>query len=404
MSVRADGRAGSEPASDVAGEMAEARSEPDAGVNASSAELLSRYEQALARVDQLHRRLRQADRTLGEPADLHVDTDVETSDSPRPREARDAPTSRTPPEALKPKAPEAPRPRTPPKAPPAGPGQRASGGAPVQRVPGPRSQEQQRRVFSPDGQTTAVRSRPLVESLPAAPPDAREASRARRWQWAGIAGASLVVVMIAVAVLLPGPRAGVTEDAAVPEAGSPAEENASRAPAGEGWVGEAPTASTEEVPAETAPEPGSDAASEEWTLVRHVNAEAGYSFSYPESWRLDESGEVTTVSSPDGRYVVSFALGPRGPLDQTYDSFVALLERSYSEVEVTSRESVTATDGDALLIAGNAVNTSGSQVVFRALLVSASPERPTIGAIAATDSAGSFDERLVDVLASVEAA
>jgi hypothetical protein len=210
--------------------------------------------------------------------------------------------------------------------------------------------------------------------------------------------------MIAVAVLLPGPRAGVTEDAAVPEAGSPAEENASRAPAGEGWVGEAPTASTEEVPAETAPEPGSDAASEEWTLVRHVNAEAGYSFSYPESWRLDESGEVTTVSSPDGRYVVSFALGPRGPLDQTYDSFVALLERSYSEVEVTSRESVTATDGDALLIAGNAVNTSGSQVVFRALLVSASPERPTIGAIAATDSAGSFDERLVDVLASVEAA
>src|SRR5918999_1983044 len=224
MSVRADGRAGSEPASDVAGEMAEARSEPDAGVNASSAELLSRYEQALARVDQLHRRLRQADRSLGEPADLHADTDVETSDSPRPREARDAPTSRTPPEALKPKAPEAPRPRTPPKAPPAGPGQRASGGAPVQRVPGPRSQEQQRRVFSPDGQTTAVRPRPLVESLPAAPPDAREASRARRWQWAGIAGASLVVVMIAVAVLLPGPRAGVTEDAAVPEAGSPAEE------------------------------------------------------------------------------------------------------------------------------------------------------------------------------------
>jgi hypothetical protein len=113
---------------------------------------------------------------------------------------------------------------------------------------------------------------------------------------------------------------------------------------------------------------------------------------------------VTTVSSPDGRYVVSFALGPRGPLEQTYDSFVALLERSYSDVGVTSRESLAATDGEALLIGGNAVNTSGARVVFRALLLAGTSERPTIGAIAATDSAGPFDERLVEVLTSVEAA
>jgi hypothetical protein len=212
-------------------------------------------------------------------------------------------------------------------------------------------------------------------------------------------GASIIVVVIAASVLLPAPRAGVAPDATASDERSPAE-GVAPLPTDGGAVGEA---TTEEEPAATSPAPTSEAGRpQEWTLVRHVNAAAGYSFSYPDSWTLDENGEVTTASSPNGHYVVSFALGPRGPLDQTYESFVALLERSYDDVGVTSRERVAATDGEALLIGGNAVNTSGARVVFRALLLAAS-SRPTIGAIAATDSAGPFDERLVEVLTSVDA-
>jgi hypothetical protein len=366
MRVRADGRAGPEPVSDVAGEIAEARTEPDAGADASAAELRSRYEQALTRVDELHRRLREADRTLGEPADLRVDTDVDLPpESPMPSAAPLAPEPTTRPEV------EAP----------------SSGGSPD--VP------------------TIVRSRPLpplvttAEPPSAAEPESGQASRTRKWEWAGVAGASLVVAVIAAFVLLPAPRAGDARDATASE-GQSSEERVASPPSGGEAVGEA---TSEGEPAAGAPAPGSEAsAPEEWPLVRHVNAAAGYSFSYPETWTLDESGEVTTVSSPDGRYVVSFALGPRGPLEQTYDSFVALLERSYSDVGVTSRESLAATDGEALLIGGNAVNTSGARVVFRALLLAGTSERPTIGAIAATDSAGPFDERLVEVLTSVEAA
>jgi hypothetical protein len=156
----------------------------------------------------------------------------------------------------------------------------------------------------------------------------------------------------------------------------------------------------EETPAPASP-PEEHAA--EPTLVRHINSAAGYSFRYPDSWTLDESGEVTTVSSANGRYIVSFALGPQGALDETYESFVGLLDRSYREVAVTSRDNVSLSSGPALLVGGQAVNSSGTHVAFRALLVQTAPQSPTIGAIAATDSAAPFDDRLTDVLTSVEA-
>jgi hypothetical protein len=172
----------------------------------------------------------------------------------------------------------------------------------------------------------------------------------------------------------------------------------------------------EERAAEETPQPASQPEEQtpEPTLVRHVNREGGYSFRYPDSWTLDETGEVTTVSSTDGRYVVSFALGPEGTLGETYESFVGLLERSYREVAVTRRDNVSLSGGSGLLVGGQAVNSSGTHVAFRAVLLptapqsvvrsgGARPESPTIGAIAATDSAASFDQRLTDVLTSVEA-
>jgi hypothetical protein len=351
MSVRTDDRSGATPAPDPAGVDTEAQAE--------RAERRNRYEQALARVEELQSRLREADPTTREPAPrahLRPDpaSDTDASDASNVADARYERTG-------------------------------------VAAMPPP----------PPPG---------AIEVASTSAPHATRAPTARRWQWAGVAGATLVVAVVAVGALRPAPRPSVARDATVSEGRAPAEQVASPPPAGA-----AEERASEETPV-PARQPGGGATGEtpdsarrpeegaaEWTLVRHVNRAADYSFRYPDSWTVDESGEVTTVSSGNGHYVVSFALGPRGPLQDTYASFVGLLERSYRDVAVTSRRSVSIANGPALLVGGQAVNSSGTRIAFRAVLAAMEAEHPTIGAIAATDSAAPFDERLTDVLTSVEA-
>lgn len=109
---------------------------------------------------------------------------------------------------------------------------------------------------------------------------------------------------------------------------------------------------------------------------------------------------MSTISSPDGRFVVSFALGPRASLPATYESFVDLLESSFGNVRVESRRTVRTASGTALAVGGRATNAAGGPVRFRALLLSP-PGRPALGAIAATRSRDPFNPRITEILKSV---
>jgi hypothetical protein len=138
-----------------------------------------------------------------------------------------------------------------------------------------------------------------------------------------------------------------------------------------------------------------------WEGRRHVNRQAGYSFVVPAAWRLVEKGEVSTISSPDGRLVVSFALGPRGPLPDTYKSFVRLMEGSYQDVQLGRHRLIEGTEGSSLLVEGTATAASGAPIRFRVLLRTTGSGGPAIGAIAATTSTGPFDARVTGLLTSV---
>jgi hypothetical protein len=205
-----------------------------------------------------------------------------------------------------------------------------------------------------------------------------------RWGWAVVAVSSLVLLVVVVSALLP-----VGRGAIVPNEESPAD-------------GGAVQPRAEVPPAEPAPQgERTREAGSPWANKRHVNERAGYSFRYPASWRLQDRGEVSTVTSPDGRIVVSFALGPLGPPGAAYESFLDLIESSYRRVQLGRRQSIATTDGSSLLVSGSATNSSGTRVRFRALLMALGEDRPAIGAIAATDSRDSLDPRLTEVLSSV---
>jgi hypothetical protein len=205
-----------------------------------------------------------------------------------------------------------------------------------------------------------------------------------RWAWVAWGVASVLAALIIVSIFVPvghnvRPEA-LSSDAASPHARIDSSEAADKVRSSGVMEREVPV---------------------RWPGERHVNAAAGYSFLHPDSWRLEENGEVSTISSPDGRFVVSFALGPEGPLPVTYESFVDLLEESYRDVRLESHEAVDSPEGPSVLVGGSATSSSGAEVRWRALLLGADSGGPAIGAIAATGSTGPFDSRLTYLLKSV---
>jgi hypothetical protein len=385
----------------------------------------NRYEDALARVEELRRRLLEASEGLG-------DGEQGTSDSssredslegaPKPatvelpgleRSADEPPTEPTLGQ------PTVERPTVPsweeePPMPEATLGQPTVERPPVQpweeEPPTAERPTLERRAVEPPTQEPSILEPrvqpPAAETTMAAPPleppvpeasaplgfgNARARSPAQfpaltsfRWGWAVVAVSSLVLLVVVVSALLP-----VGRGAIVPNEASPADRGAVQPHA-------------EVPPAEPSPQgERTTEAGSPWANELHVNERAGYSFRYPASWRLQDRGEVSTVTSPDGRIVVSFALGPLGPPGAAYESFVDLIESSYRRVQLGRRQSVATTDGSSLLVSGSATNSSGTRVRFRALLMALGEDRPAIGAIAATHSRDSLDPRLTEVLSSV---
>jgi hypothetical protein len=221
-----------------------------------------------------------------------------------------------------------------------------------------------------------------VRVEPAAAPDGGGRRLGPRVAAAAVAS-GIVIVAVAAATMLPGQRGG---------AGARARGDTAAVPVTRG----------DEALARDDVAAGPSGSQQDWRVARHVNRTAGYSFSYPQTWSLSDRGEVSTVSSPDGRYVVSFALGPREDLPVTYESFVALLERTYRNVHLTHHRTADLSAGPSVLVAGRATNTAGGSVHFRALLLASGSGRPAIGGIAATEGAGRLDGRFTDLLTSVK--
>ncbi|CAN5572427.1 hypothetical protein BH24ACT26_BH24ACT26_11210 [soil metagenome] len=131
---------------------------------------------------------------------------------------------------------------------------------------------------------------------------------------------------------------------------------------------------------------------------RHVNGIGGYRFLHPPGWAVERDGELSTVRSPNGHLVVSFALGPVG-LPTSYDGFASLIVDSYRDVRIAGIETAYVGGRNSLSIRGSAVDGRGRPVSFKALLVDRG-DRRSLGAFAATDT-GEFDRRLDAVLASL---
>jgi hypothetical protein len=93
-----------------------------------------------------------------------------------------------------------------------------------------------------------------------------------------------------------------------------------------------------------------------------VDRSGGYSFRYPAGWELQTEGAVSKVSSPDRRMVVSVGPGPNDSLRQTSDVFVALVERQYESVNLSSGGRVSLGGSPALLTSGTGINDRGSEI------------------------------------------
>ena len=367
----------------------------------------NRYEDALARVEELRRRLREASEGLGDDEQGASDgSSWEDSLERPPKPAtlelpgleRPAEESPTPEPTLG--QPTVERPTVPPweEEPPTAEPPTLERPAVEPSTRDPSILEP--RVQPPAAETTMAAppaEQPSLEPAapePSAPPgidNARARSSAHfppltsfRWGWAVVAVSSLVLLVVVVSALLPVGRGAVVPNEASPADGGAVQPRAEVPPAEPSPRGERTTK-----------------AGSPWANERHVNERAGYSFRYPASWELQDRGEVSTVTSPDGRIVVSFALGPLGPPGAAYESFVDLIESSYRRVQLGRRQSIATTDGSSLLVSGSATNSSGTRVRFRALLMALGEDRPAIGAIAATDSRDSLDPRLTEVLSSV---
>jgi hypothetical protein len=136
---------------------------------------------------------------------------------------------------------------------------------------------------------------------------------------------------------------------------------------------------------------------------RYENSAAGYSFRYPNQWRLIRQGTAVRLARPDGHFVVSFGLGPAGGLPVAYDRFVSLLGRTYSDVVVEEVDATRVRGSVGVVLEGSATGAGGVRVRFLATLLERPNGRPSIGALAASDvSSAAFPPAVREVLASFQ--
>jgi hypothetical protein len=102
----------------------------------------------------------------------------------------------------------------------------------------------------------------------------------------------------------------------------------------------------------------------------YTNIPAGYGFSYPSTWELDEGGSSARLESPGGNTVVSFgSLGVTVGLDAATEGLIEALPGSRTSQELigTTRERIAGSP--SLLTSGTATDRSGRPIRFLAIAV-----------------------------------
>jgi hypothetical protein len=132
----------------------------------------------------------------------------------------------------------------------------------------------------------------------------------------------------------------------------------------------------------------------------HRNNVAGYSFRYPKGWRLRTNSTVSRLTRPDRHFIISFGLGPPGGLPVAYDEFVALLDKTYTNVVVDKVNATKVGGNVGVIVKGRAAGSGGVQVRFLATVLQRPNNQRALGALAATDTDAEFPAAVKEVLSS----
>jgi hypothetical protein len=111
----------------------------------------------------------------------------------------------------------------------------------------------------------------------------------------------------------------------------------------------------------------------------HVNEQAGYLFSYPDSWDISSSGATARLVSPDGNVVMTFGMAPLGSLEEASDQAVAKATSSFVDVELVAGEVSRTLQGlRSLVVGGNAIDATGASVQFLVIAIQGPDENRAI--------------------------
>jgi hypothetical protein len=101
------------------------------------------------------------------------------------------------------------------------------------------------------------------------------------------------------------------------------------------------------------------------------DTEGGYTFRYPPGWSLQTDGGVSKVSSPDRAMIVSVGPWPANTLGEVSHSFMAMLDKQYRQVRISSEDSGLGESG-ATLVSGTLTNQRGLKIRLFAIAINKS--------------------------------
>jgi hypothetical protein len=123
----------------------------------------------------------------------------------------------------------------------------------------------------------------------------------------------------------------------------------------------------------------SDSANRRPGLKVHVNAQAGYRFSFPDSWELSRSEETARLVSPDGGVVMVFGIAPPGPLEEASRRVVESLTDTYRNAKFVTGGIEGRLGGLRFLtVGGKAAHATGAPVRFLAITIQGPDENQAI--------------------------
>jgi hypothetical protein len=100
----------------------------------------------------------------------------------------------------------------------------------------------------------------------------------------------------------------------------------------------------------------------------HSNEKAGFSFTYPKSWKVTDSGSLSSVTAPNRVATISLALIPKaGSQRSALANLVTTIRSTYPKVTVSKRAPDEVGGAPAVTAAGVAHTDADSRVGFKAL-------------------------------------